>query len=113
MLATCSPVATHMLEPRVLPSRPQKELVVHRQMVAGVDHPDLGEQIPSPERALVAQRHAVVPMTDVRERSEARLPDHSVVLVHVESVREHDVARGVSQKNLRGLAKRAGQIDVV
>src|SRR2546430_10815282 len=113
MLATCSPVATHVLEPRVVPSRPQKELVVHRQMVAGVDHADLREHMPSPEGALVAERHAVVPMTDVRERSEARLPDHSVVLVHVEPVREYDVARGLSHKNLRGLAKRAGEIDVV
>src|SRR2546421_3187410 len=103
MLATCSPVATHMLEPRVLPSSPQKKFVVHRQMVAGVDHPDLREHMPSPEGALVTERHAVVPMTDVRERSETRLPDHIVVLVHVEPVREHDVARRVAPKNLRDL----------
>src|SRR5467141_3136179 len=113
MLATCSPVATHVLEPRVLPSSSQKEFVVHGQMVAVVDHPDLREQIPSPERALVAERHAVVPMTDDGERSEARLPNHIVCLIDVEPVREHDVTGRLRYKHLRDLAKRAGEIDVV
>src|SRR5438105_6250070 len=91
MFAACSPIATHMPEPSALLGGAKKELVIHREVIAGIDHSDLREQFASPEGALVAERHAVIPVTDGRERGEARLPDHIVTLIDVETVCKHDV----------------------
>src|SRR5437016_1030235 len=107
------PVATHVLEARPLQGGAQKELVVHRHLVAGIDHSDSGEQTPAPERALVAERHAVIPMDDNGERGEPRFPGDFVLLVDVQSVRERDVHRGVRPKQLGGLVKNTREVDIV